>query len=661
MRDILSFDAPAEQFEQATPIGCGRLGAMIYGRPCDEIISLNEDTLWSGYIRDKNRPSKEYLTRVRELMRRGDIVGAEQIVNKYMLGEMSETYLPFGTLHISFGGEEYSSYSRRLNMNDGTVTVEYTSGNNRVCESCFASYPAGLIVIRYDFGQPTDMTVGIDSLIRHTVACRGGRLIISGKAPDTDLPTVRGIEHAPTYSDDSTSVRFCGIVSARSDGTVLSADERMSIKKCRCAVIKISLATSYTDPHDTSGDAYARADSHLTDESYDSLLSAHIADFSRLYGDVSLNIGDKEYDTVSDMICAAVDGEDTASLCTALYNFGRYLMISSSRSGSMPTNLQGIWNDRLHPAWCSNYTLDINLEMNYWAAEAVGLGECCDPLFDFIDKLRENGRRTAEVHYGCRGWVCHSGSDLWAYTTSCGPVNDRRGCSRYAFWMMSPAWLCRQMWQHYVYLGKERGAEFLTKRALPAMAEAARFYLDFLSDNGRGTLTMCPSVSPENIYWLDGETVSFCDGVQMDAQILRDLFTSLLQGIADSGEYTVMADELRSALSRLAPLSIMPDGRLTEFDCDRQEAEPLHRHTSHLYALYPSEQINDSVPELKNACLRTLDARGYETNGWSVVWRTCCYARLGFGDRCARQLRELMHGQNGRGDAGSVYPNLFLA
>ncbi len=660
MKNKLVFSRPAEKFTEASPVGCGRLGAMVYGIPGRERVALNEDTLWSGCGKDKNNPSAEYLAAARKAVYDGDIVGAEEIANRYMLGDMSETYLPFGDLFITLPDGETAGYSRTLDMENGVVTAEWTAGGVGIKETCFASYHAQLIAVRFDFSEPSSLKAELSSQLRFGIRGEGGLLVMTGVAPEKDLPTVRGVEHDPEYGGDSTrAIRFAGIMLTETDGET-SVSDAVSVTGARYAVFYLSLATSFISKDDTSGDAKAKAAGFLSPApDYRSLLSEHERDFSSLFNAAALSLCGENDLTADEMISLAIEGKATAPLCETLFAFGRYLMISASRPGSQPTNLQGVWNTEIHPAWCSNYTININLEMNYWAAEPTGLSECAEPLFDFLDRLRESGEETARVHYGCRGWTAHSGSDIWAYTTSCGPVNERRGCSRYAVWFMGPGWLCRHLYDHYVYLGKEKGLPFLRDKALPLMTGACRFYLDYLSDNGKGELVMCPSVSPENAYEKNGEKVSFCAGAQMDSMILRELFGETLDAISVCGGYAELADEIKTALPKLPKIKLLDDGRIMEWDGDYKETEPHHRHMSHMYALYPSDQIDALPREYAEGCRRVLEKRGYEATGWSAVWKACCYARLCDGESALLCLRELMH--EGSAERSSVYPNLFLS
>ena len=660
MKNRLKFTKPAEAFTEASPIGCGRLGAMVYGIPGRERIALNEDSLWSGCGKDKNNPSAEYLVAARKAVYDGDIKEAEEIVNRKMLGDMSETYLPFGDMYITLPEGETSGYLRTLDIENGVAYIEYDTGDMHIKETCFASYRSQIISVRFDFSKPASLEASLTSQLRYKVSAEDGLLCMDGIAPETDLPTARGIVREPEYGgDDSKAIRFSGLLKTETDGKTEISDG-VKITDATFAVFSLSLATSFVSATDTAGDAPGRAKGYLdAAPGYDAMLDEHKKDFSSLYDSVSLSIcGGREY-TVGEMISLAVSGEDTAPLCEALFDFGRYLMISSSREGSQPTNLQGVWNVDLHPAWCSNYTININLEMNYWAAEVAGLSECTAPLFDFLKRLAESGEHTAKVHYGCRGWTAHSGSDIWAYTTSCGPVNERRGCSRYAFWMMAPGWLCRHLYEHYIYLGGEKGKDFLEKTALPIMAGACRFYLDFLSENGRGELVMCPSVSPENAYLKDGEPVCFCAGSQMDAMILRELFSNTLTAVRVCGGYEDIVRGIEAALPKIPKIKLISDGRIMEWDGDYKETEPHHRHMSHMYALYPSAQIDGLPPEYAEGCRRVLEKRGYEATGWSAVWKACCYARLRDGESALICLRELMH--EGSAARSSVYPNLFLS
>ena len=660
MKNRLVFTKPADAFTEASPLGCGRLGATVYGRTGVERIALNEDTLWSGCGRDKNNPSAGYLASVRKAMYDGDVVKAEDIANRYMLGDMSETYLPFGDLYIKLPGGETEGYSRTLDIEHGVAVTEYDAGGTHVTETCFCSYRSQLISVRFDFSKQSSLEASLSSQLRYETCADGGVLYMKGTAPDADLPTMRGVTHEPEYGgSDSRAIRFAGLMAPETDGEY-SVTDRVAVGGATYVIFTISLATSFISASDTSGDAYAKAKGYLdAAPEYAAMLEEHKKDFSALYNEVSLSLGTEEEYTTEETIALAVSGENTAPLCEELFDFGRYLMISSSRPGSQPTNLQGVWNVDIHPAWCSNYTININLEMNYWAAETVGLSECALPLFDFIDRLRESGHETARLHYGCRGWTAHSGSDIWAYTTSCGPVNDRRGCSRYAFWTMGGGWLCRHLYEHYIYLGAEKGREFLEKRALPVMADACRFYLDFLSDNGKGELVMCPSVSPENAYFKDGEKVSFCAGAPMDAMILRELFGNTLAAISVCGGDEDIAAEISAALPKITEIKLLPDGRIAEWEEDYEETEPHHRHMSHMYALYPAEQIDDLPPEYAEGCRRVLEKRSYKATGWSAVWKACCYARLRDGGSALLCLRELMY--EGSADRSSVYPNLFLS
>jgi len=634
MNDKLWYLSPAKAWEEALPIGSGKQGAMIYGGACRETISLNEDTLWSGTPRDKNNQNAaKHLTKIRRLMDSGDVIGAEEIINRYTLGDMCETYLPFADMTIKSADGEISDYRRELDIENGLFKMACLKDGRRYAETAFASHPDGLTVIRIESERAENFVISLSSKLKCTVAPTESGAVLYGVAPESNLPTVRGVTPPTVYGDEKTSdaIRFFGAFEIITDGT--RGETPLEIIGAHTVEMRVALATSFVSPTEKPrADAKARACGRIDKAnkySFDELMSRHTSDFSSLYSRFDVRLGESEPDVPTDERLAAVcRGESDPGFAALLVKYGRYLMISSSRGGAA-TNLQGIWNDKLHPAWCSNYTLDINTEMNYWGAEPTGLSECAGPLFDFIAALAANGEKTAALHYGCRGWVAHSSSDIWAYTTTCGPVNERRGCSRYATWQGGSGWLCRHLWEHYEYT---RDVGFL-KKYYPIMTGAARFYLDFMTERD-GWLVTSPSLSPENIYRLESGEIAAADVMPtMDKFIITELFENCVAAAEILGESGGIVDEIRAALPKIEPPRINSDGTLSEWGREYAEAEPDHRHVSHLYGLYPSGAINKSTPELLAAAEKTLDRRGAQGTGWGIMWKTCLYARLGSAEK----------------------------
>lgn len=667
MNDILWYNHPASAWEEALPVGNGSMGAMIYGNPRRERISLNEDTLWSGTPRDKNnKDAAKYLPEIRALMKNGDIVGAEEIINRYTLGDMCETYLPFCDVDIISKDAEITDYRRELDISRGIFKMTCKKDGADFSEEVFASYPDKLIIVRIESEHRDDFHIEILSKLKYSLSCDKDTAEIRGIAPESNLPTVRGVTPPTIYGDEETSeaIRFCGLFKVSSDGAFQSSP--LEINGAQRIEIKISLATSFISPFEPPlADAKLRAAKRIDGsegKSFEEIKDRHTSDFSALAGAFDIIIGDVVPDLPTDERLAAVSrGESDPSFAALLVKYGRYLMISSSRPGSRATNLQGIWNDKLHPAWCSNYTININTEMNYWGAEPTGLSECAEPLFDFISERAASGEKTAKLHYGCGGWVAHANSDIWAYTTSCGPVNERRGCSRYATWQGGSGWLCRHLWEHYEYtLDKD----FL-RRVYPIMLGAARFYLDFMYKDENGYLVTSPSLSPENVYLKDGQKVSADIMPTMDKQIIREVFDNCVLAAEVLGISGDVIEKIKRAKESIERIRINNDGTLSEWSRDYKEAEPDHRHVSHLYGLYPGRIINESTPSLLGAAELTLDKRGTQGTGWGIMWKTCMYARLHRAEKAYGMFRliynRLPYNAPMGNTGGGLYDNLFDA
>lgn len=665
MNNRLWYTRPGTCFNESLPIGMGRMGAMLRGDASHERIAMNEDSLWSGFLCDKNnKDAAKYLPEIRELMFSGRTIEAEEIINRYTLGNMCETYLPFCDVDIEIDGDEISEYKRELDLARGVFKMTCKKNGESFSEEAFASYPDELIVLRLCSAVPRNFKFTVSSKLRHSVEY-GPRCEICGIAPESNLPRSRGVLPPTIYGDEKTSnaIRFCGMLDITTDGRA----EGCSIYGAKSVEVRVSLATSFISALvEPKADARARALAALEkakDKTYDELLLRHVNDHAALYSAFDISLGKDAPDAPTDTrLLDACQGKNTPSFAALLLKYGRYLTIASSRPGSHATNLQGIWNEDLHPAWCSNYTLDINLEMNHWGVEATGLGECALPLFDYISELSANGEKTAKLHYDCRGWVAHSSSDIWAYSTSCGPVNERRGCSQYAVWQGAGGWLCRHIYEHFLYTSDKA----FMKKYMPIMLGAARFYLDFMVQDERGMLVTCPSLSPENAYLTDDGIKAGADIMPtMDREIISELFENCLNAAEAIDYHDETIDEIRSALPKIPPIEIAPDGSIMEWSRNFPEAEKDHRHVSHLYGLYPGHSISKKTPELMKAAMKTIDKRGYQGTGWGIVWKSAMCARLQMPDMAYSMLKLIFNrlepdapmGNTG----GGLYDNLFDA
>lgn len=667
--DKLWYSSPALAWEESLPIGNGSMGAMIYGDPVNETISINEDTLWSGTPKDKNnKNAAKYLPEIRRLMKEGKRIEAEEIINRYTLGDMCETYLPFCDIFVKRDSGKITNYYRELDISRGVFLMECDVDGKRISEEAFASYPDKLIDIRFLSSDGESLKICVSSKLKYTTVYNDNTIEIYGIAPESNLPTVRGITPPTIYGDEKTSkaIRFYSMMTITTDGVCTPSDDGLSIVGSHKTELRLSPATSFISPFVVpSADARARSKNNINASKHldhTELLSRHIADFSSLYSRFDIKLGNGAPDLpTNERLLRASRGEDDADLAALLVKYGRYLMISSSRPGSRATNLQGIWNEKLHPQWCSNYTININTEMNYWGAEPTGLGECTEPLINYISELSKSGSKTAMLHYGCRGWVAHSSSDVWAYSSTCGPVNERRGCSRYATWQGASGWLCRHLYDRYLYSNDKNELS----RVYPMMLGAARFYLDFMYEDENGHLVTSPSLSPENIYHC-GDMVASVDIMpSMDKAIITELFSSCISAANVLGDDSDIIDEMRTALKKIEPIKIGKNGGICEWSEDFDEAEPNHRHVSHLYALYPSHMINDSTPHLQRAAGITLKKRMAQGTGWGIMWKTCLYARLSLGEDAYSMFRLIFNrlpydapmGNTG----GGLYDNLFDA
>ncbi|MFC1661986.1 glycoside hydrolase N-terminal domain-containing protein [Gemmatimonadota bacterium] len=673
----LRYEEPAEHFEETLLLGNGRVGASLFGGVAEERIYLNDVTLWSGGPVDArmNPRAFEHLPEVREALAAGDWPGADRLVRQ-LQGKFSESYAPLGTLLLEMShGDEVGEYTRTLDLGTATASVGYRIGNTRYERQAFVSHPDRVMVIRLSASEPGGLgfQVRFESLLRHRVLLEDGTLSGLGEAPIHAEPNYRGdIPDAIVY-DEGHGTRFAVLARIVStDGTVAERDGTLTLADASRATLLASVSTSFNgfdrEPGLDGLDEIRLAQEQLSraaSKDFESLHERHVQDFGSYFDRVSLDLGpDPAPGLATDKrLLRYTQGAPDPYLEAVYFQFGRYLLISSSRTPGVPANLQGIWNPHMRPPWSSNYTTNINAEMNYWPAEVTNLSEMHEPLLAFIENLSVTGRITAETFWGTRGWSVSHNTDIWAMTN---PVGDfGQGHPVWANWNMAGVWLSTHLWEHFAFT---QDRDFLGHHAYPLMVGAAEFALDWLIEGEDGNLITAPSTSPENLYrtpeGYDGATTI---ATTADLAMIRELFFDLIKAGEVLGRDPGLRDELRATLHRLPPYQIGRDGSLQEWLHDWEDADPQHRHQTHLFGLHPGTHIDpDQTPELSQAAKNALEIKGDESTGWSKAWRINLWARLRDGDRAHKLYRELLTFVHPVADlrydpGGGTYPNLMDA
>ena len=657
----LWYEKPAAQWIDALPIGNGRLGAMVYGggedsAPHKEFLQFNEDTLWSGQPRDgNNSEAPKYLPQVRAaVLEQQNYHLADQLCHK-MQGLFAESYQPLGNLRLELTHPATpQNYRRQLDLDTAIATTTYEVAGAQFHREAFVSAPGQAIVLRVTASKPHQLnaTLTLDSPLQKSVnTLPNNRLQLTGKAaahiagaghPNSEQPVT--LSDAP-----GEGMYFASILQLNTEGgTVTTKATTLTIANATSFTIFITAATGYRGfkfkPDTPLEQVIANAKHQLdiaANKPFNTLRTEHIADHQRLFRRVSLNLGSPNTTKPTDLRLKDFAASPDPSLLALYFQYGRYLLISSSRPGSQPANLQGIWNYQVTPPWSSNWTANINIQMNYWPAETTNLTECTGPLFDLIEGLSQTGAVTAKENYGLPGWCSHHNIDIWRASN---PVGEGVGSPTWANWCMSGAWLCAHLYEHYLFT---RDREFLRTRAYPLMKGSAEFLLAWLIEDGKGHLTTCPSESTENNFLApDGKPAFTSAGCTMDMALTRELFANC---IAISKELNIDADfaaKLNAAIPRLIPYQIGRYGQLQEWSIDFAEATPGQRHMSHLYPLYPGNQITPrKTPELAQAARVSLERRlanGGAYTGWSRAWAIAFWTRLLDGDKAWESLSMLM-------------------
>lgn len=644
----LWFQQPASRHEETLPIGNGSLGAMVFGEPEEEVLALNEDTLWTGYPKDgSNREALQYLPKVRELIRQKKLVEAEHEIQEHMLGSYAQSYLPLGELSFLYdfqGKTSVSEYKRELSLENAIATVSFLVDGVRYEREMFVSYPAKALLIKLSCDKKMmNVAVSFSSLIQHT--CKADKhndcysLMIEGQCPEHMNPNYGPKENAVIQGDRGQRFTALGKL-LTTDGDITIAGETIQIKNASEIVFAFSAVKAPC----------------YDGMSYDELKTAHIKDYQEIFSSVELYLGE-QLELPTDVRLENLKKEDADPGLYALYfQYGRYLLISSSRQGSMPANLQGIWSWEWQAPWSSNFTTNINLEMNYWLACNCNLLQCMEPYVHFLERICESGKRIASVNYGCRGSVLHHNSDFWATTNPMGIFNGdtkgHDGAVTWSFWVMGEAWMCQGLYQYYEYT---KDIDFLREKVYPILKENALFLNDWLVDND-GVYETMPSCSPENRFLLpDGTNTSVAKNCAMDLALIREVFAHFKETCSILQIEDELLADIDCKLEALAPFKIGSYGQLLEWDEEYEESEPGHRHISHLYGMYPSELFaNDK--EMQEACRKSLEhriANGGGHTGWSCAWLINQFAIMEDSERAYQFVRTLL--------TRSTYPNLWDA
>lgn len=670
----LFYKKSAANWLEALPLGNGSTGAMVYGRTRDEVISMNSDTLWTGFPRETaiKDGAHEAFLEARDLTMNGEYYKAKRLLEDKVLTNCSQAYMPLCDIKIKYATCGFQkNYSRILNLETGVNTVEYTRGEYKFKRESFVSFNEDAYIdhIACLNGKKVGFTVSMNTKLKGNTFTDGDVLILDGIAP-SDSPAnqdtyaaMQGSLYPEEKELQATSFR-CAI-KVISDGAVTIEADKISVSNASEATLIFCTANSFNgfDKHPAlEGKEYKNAClNHLSavaEKSFDALKNDQIETFSAYFNRVSLDIGSDNMGSVptSKRLINHKNGKQDIGLYTLIFNFGRYLIISGSREGTQPTNLQGIWNDKVAPPWSSNYTVNINTEMNYWPVLMCNLTEFNQPLIQFVKELSVRGEVPAQKIFGARGFCCFHNVDIWRF---CDPAS---GDTQWGYWQMAGGWFCQHIYNHYLYTMDEK---YLKDTAYPIIKKATLFMLDLLIEDKDGYLILAPSTSPENEFLIDGVAASVSETTTMTMTIVKELFTNMIDAMNTLGVDDELKAELQEKLPRLLPFKVGSKGQLLEWYKELKEHEPEHRHKSHLYGLHPGQLITpDETPDLAKACIRSLELRGDNGTGWSLGWKINMWARLWDGDHALKLLDMQLSpvpSKAVRYRGGGTYPNLFDA
>ncbi len=652
----LWYNNPASAWTEALPVGNGRLAAMVYGGTASETIQFNEETLWSGQPHDYAHPgAHQYLGKIRNLLWSGKQEEATKLGNEQFMSQPfgQLCYMPFADILLNFPGhEEAANYNRKLDLEDAVSTVAYEVGGVKYKREVFASNPGQAIILHLESSKKGALSFSIGLESPHTdfsVSVEGDVLILKGKA--NNYNRVAGMDGYPY--PESKLIFEARLKIVNEGGEIVPSEKEIKVENAKNATLYLVAATSFVNYNDISADPASRCEKYLAEldgKTIKALKSEHITDYQGLFNRVELDLGSSEISKrPTDERLTSFKTDEDPSLVSLLYQYGRYLLISSSRPGTQPANLQGIWNDRMAPPWDSKYTININTEMNYWPSEITNLAECTEPLIKMVEELAVTGQNVAKEHYNMNGWVTHHNTDLWR---GAAPINN----ANHGIWPTGGAWLSQHLWWHYQFNGDK---DYLN-RIYPVLKEASVFFSEYLVPDPKNPewLVSGPSNSPE----LGGLVMA----PTMDHQIIRELFANTIEAAKILNTDADFAEMLKEKRAKIAPNLIGQHGQLQEWLIDNDDPKEQHRHVSHLWGLHPGSEIHPlTTPELADACKVTLSHRGDGGTGWSRAWKINFWARLLDGDHSFLLLKNLMVPsisiETDMKDKGGLYMNLFDA
>lgn len=646
----LWYDQPAHVWTEALPLGNGRLGAMLYGNPAAEQIQLNEETIWAGRPNNNANPEAlEWIPKIRELVFAGKYLEAQTMATKHVKSSTNSgmPYQTFGDLRLNFPGHaRYDNYYRELSLDSARAVVRYRVDGVNYQRETFTSFTDQVVITRITADQPGKVT------FTATLTSPHQDVVITSEGNDITLSGVSSL-----HEGLKGKVEFQGRVTAKTQGgKMTSRDGVLTVEGADEAIVYTSIGTNFNNYRDITGDFVARAKEYLEkalSSSYAQAKKSHIDFYQKQINTASLYLGEDQYPNVTtDKRVERFKDTNDAFLVATYFKFGRYLLISCSQPGGQAANLQGIWNDKLFPSWDSKYTCNINLEMNYWPAEVTNLTALNEPLFRLIKEVSETGKESAKIMYGSNGWVLHHNTDIWRVT---GAIDNAPS----GMWASGGAWLCRHLWEHYLYTGDK---EFL-REIYPIMRGAGLFFDEtMVKDPEHGWLVACPSNSPENTHAGSNGKASTAAGCTMDNQLIFDLWNQIITASQILGTDQEYAKHLEGRLKEMAPMQVGRWGQLQEWMYDWDNPNDVHRHVSHLYGLFPSNQISPyRTPELFDAARTSLIHRGDPSTGWSMGWKVCLWARLLDGDHAYKLITDQLTLVRNEKKKGGTYPNLFDA
>jgi len=675
---VLWYNKPAQYFEESLVLGNGKMGASVFGGVNSDQIYLNDATLWAGEPVNANMLPEGYknLPAIREALKNEDYKLADQL-NRKLQGTYSNSYAPLGTLFLNFKNSGTpTKYYRELNIGNATSKVTYEINGVKYTREYFISNPDKVMVIKLTSSKKgaLNFDVKFESLLKYKMYAVDKKLTVKGYAPIQAKPSYVGNVPDAVVFDETKGTRFSSLMQIKStDGGVKVTDSTLVFRNGTEAIVFVSVATSFNG-FDKNPATNGLKDAEIANDQMDKALpkqffelkNAHVQDYQKYFNRVSLNLGASTAPNLptDERLKRYAESKEDKNLEILYFQYGRYLLISSSRTLGVPANLQGIWNPYLRPPWSSNYTTNINAEENYWLAENTNLSEMHLPLLSYIKNVSETGKITAKTFYGVNGWVACHNSDIWAMSNPVG--NFGHDDPVWACWNMGGTWLSTHLWEHYQFT---QDKDFLKNQAYDIMRGAAQFCMEWMVEDKEGKLITSPSTSPENKYVTPtGYKGATLHGGTADLAMIRACLTQIISAskvLNIDAEFRAKAE---SALARMHPYKIGKKGNLQEWYYDWDDQDPQHRHQSHLFGLFPGHQITpSSTPELANACRKTLDIKGDETTGWSKGWRINLWARLGDGNHAYKMYRELLKYVEPDGvktdyaRGGGTYPNLFDA